>query len=90
MTVTKKNLSKNISEKLNLSKKDSSGILETFLEFLVENHTKKISIGNFGTFSFKKTPQRIGRNPKSGQEFIIKPRIKLNFKPSDEIKKNIN
>lgn len=90
MTVTKKALSDNISDKLKISKKESSKVLDIFIGFLIENHTKKISINNFGTFSYKKTPQRTGRNPKSGQEFIIKPRMKLNFKTSDLIKKNIN
>ena len=90
MTVTKKALSDNISDKLKISKKESSKVLDMFIGFLIENHTKKISINNFGTFSYKKTPHRTGRNPKSGQEFIIKPRMKLNFKTSDLIKKNIN
>ena len=33
---------------------------------------------------------RIGRNPKTLQEFKIRSRQKLTFKPSDEVKKNIN
>ena len=39
---------------------------------------------------YKKTPKRIGRNPKTLQEFEIRSRQKLTFKPSDEVKQNIN
>lgn len=38
----------------------------------------------------KRSPKRIGRNPKTGDEYLIRPRIKKAFKPSEEIKKLIN
>ena len=49
-----------------------------------------MNISNFGTFIYKKTPSRIGRNPKTLKEFKIKPRQKLTFRPSHEVKQNIN
>tara|TARA_X000000368_G_C22554826_1_gene503791 strand:- start:50 stop:322 length:273 start_codon:yes stop_codon:yes gene_type:complete len=90
LTVTKKTLSGNITKKLNLSKIDSAKLLNLFISFLIENRSKNININNFGRFTLRNTPERLGRNPKSGQEYIIKPRIKLSFKPSDQVKKNIN
>ena len=47
-------------------------------------------MSNFGSFIYKKTPKRIGRNPKTLEEFVIKPRQKLTFKPSEEVKQNLN
>jgi nucleoid DNA-binding protein len=38
----------------------------------------------------KETPSRIGRNPKTKKEHVIKARKKLVFKPSAEVKKRIN
>ena len=49
-----------------------------------------IKVANFGTFSNKVTPQRIGRNPKTGEEFIITERVKLNFIVSNKIKEQLN
>ena len=90
MTVTKKNLVTNISKKLGLSQKDSLFFVQHFFKMLIDNKTSNININKFGTFSYKKTPKRIGRNPKTLQEFKIKPRQKLSFKPSEDIKRNIN
>ena len=90
MSVTKKDLASNISKKLRLSKKDSLFFVKYFFKALIENKTSNISIKNFGTFNYKKTPRRTGRNPKTLQEFEIRPRHKLVFKPSSEVKQNIN
>ena len=83
-----KKLSKKVS-----SNKGSFGILVCGSGMgmaIAANKTKNISINNFGTFMFKKTPQRVGRNPKTLQNFKIKARQKLVFKPSDNIKTSLN
>tara|TARA_B100001121_G_C18484901_1_gene524413 strand:+ start:472 stop:744 length:273 start_codon:yes stop_codon:yes gene_type:complete len=90
VSITKKDLAENISKKLRLSRKDSLFFVDMFFKTIAKNPSKIKNINNFGTFLFKKTPSRIGRNPKTLQEFEIKARQKLTFKPSEEIKQNIN
>ncbi len=90
MSVTKKDLAKNISQRLGLSHKDSLFFVQNFFKALIDNKSKNININKFGTFSYKKTPRRIGRNPKTLEEFSIKSRQRLTFKPSDKIKHTIN
>ena len=90
MSLTKIDLANNISKKLGLSQKDSLFFVQNFFKILIDNKTSNININKFGTFLYKKTPKRIGRNPKTLQEFEIKSRQKLTFKPSDEVKQNIN
>lgn len=90
MAVTKKSLVKHISKKLELSQKDGSFFLESFLSAIKNNAKFGINIHNFGTFSFKETPERVGRDPMSKKEYIIKARKKLAFEPSPKIKKEIN
>ena len=87
---TKKDLAKDISKKLGLSQKDSLFFVKYFFKFLINNHSNRINIHNFGSFTYKNTPKRIGRNPKTLQEFKIKARKKLNFRPSEEVKKSLN
>ena len=90
MSVNKKDFSNLLSKKLNISKKDSLSLVNSFFHIIVDNHEAGININNFGSFSFKKTPKRVGRNPKTLENFEIRPRKKLNFTPSDSIKKIIN
>lgn len=90
MTVTKKVIAKNISGKLGLKEKDSLSLSTSFFKFFITNHGRNISIQNFGKFSFKLTPERIGRNPKTLEIFQIKKRKKLTFNPARQVKENIN
>tara|TARA_B100000214_G_scaffold287903_1_gene217474 strand:+ start:2750 stop:3022 length:273 start_codon:yes stop_codon:yes gene_type:complete len=90
VAVTKKSLVKYISKKLELSQKDSSFFLESFLSAVKDNAKAGINIQNFGTFSLKKTPERVGRDPKSKKQYVIKARQKLAFTPSTKIKQEIN
>ena len=90
MSLTKKDLAKNISDKLGLSQKDSLFFVQNFFKALIDNKSKNININKFGTFSYKKTPKRIGRNPKTLEEFSIKSRLRLTFQPSDKVKQTIN
>lgn len=90
MSVTKKDLANVISKKLGLSLKDSLFFVQHFFAALIDNKSSNININKFGTFLYKKTPKRIGRNPKTLQEFRIKARKKLSFKASDDVKRTIN
>lgn len=91
MTITKKKITKILTEKLNLSFDNSSDILETFL-FLIKFNSKNqtVKINGFGTFGTKKTTQRIGRNPKTKESYIISSFKKPVFKASNKIKEILN
>jgi|TARA_X000000950_G_scaffold94015_1_gene118380 integration host factor subunit alpha len=90
VSLTKKDLARQISKKLRLSQKDSLFFVTNFFKMITENLENGVSIKNFGNFSLKKTPKRIGRNPKTLQEFVIKARQKLSYTPSEEVKRNLN
>ena len=78
MSLGKKDISKNISTKARISLAISEKILNTFLVLLKKNTLNTtVKISNFGTFERKVTPQRIGRNPMTKKEFVIKQSLKL-------------
>jgi nucleoid DNA-binding protein len=91
MNITKNIIIKNLNKESSISVEDSSIILESLLLF-IKNRAKsgKVKLTGFGTFSFKKTPKRIGRNPKTKNSYIIPELNKLNFKPSNKIKDKMN
>ena len=91
MNFSKNNLIKNIAKKSSVSAGEASDILESFLLLVKgEAKIKSVKLSSFGSFSFKKTPKRLGRNPKTKDSYIIPVLNKLNFKPSNKIKENIN
>ena len=51
---------------------------------------KKVKIHNFGTFKLNNKKSRIGRNPKTKEEFNISSRNVITFKASKILLKNIN
>jgi nucleoid DNA-binding protein len=86
----KKDIVNNISSKTLLSSKDSSKFLESFLGILKNHINKNIKLSNFGSFILTNTPKRIGRNPKTKEEYEIKARKKLSFKAANKIKSLLN
>ena len=51
---------------------------------------KKLKIANFGTFTLREKKSRIGRNPKTKEERVVKERNVVLFKPSKDFKKFVN
>jgi integration host factor subunit alpha len=49
-----------------------------------------VKLSSFGSFQVRSKNQRIGRNPKTGEEVPILPRQVLVFKPSNVLKSKIN
>jgi nucleoid DNA-binding protein len=91
MNVTKKNIIKNINNESLISIEDASKFLESFL-LNIKRQAKlyDIKLSGFGTFSFKKTHKRLGRNPKTLDSYIIPEMNKLKFKTSAKTKEKIN
>ena len=63
-------------------------ILGEMADALVTGESVKIS--SFGSFSVRQKGERIGRNPKTGEEVPILPRRVLVFRPSHVLKDKIN
>lgn len=91
-TVTRAHLSEAVYAEVGLSRNESSALVETVLEEISSalEHGEMVKISAFGSFSVRKKGQRIGRNPKTGEEVPIKPRKVLVFRPSHVLKNRIN
>jgi integration host factor subunit alpha len=91
-TITRAQLSEAVYQEVGLSRNESADLLEAVLDeisgALAVGQTVKIS--SFGSFSVRSKGQRIGRNPKTGEEVPILPRRVLVFRPSQLLKKQIN
>jgi nucleoid DNA-binding protein len=91
MNFSKNNIVKDITIKSGLSVQESANILESFLLLIkTKSKLRSVKLTSFGTFIYKQTPKRLGRNPKTKDSYIIPALNKLNFKPSHKIKEEIN
>ena len=90
--VTKKDLEEKIHFNLGIPNTLSEKILNSFFEIIIEGLLKdgEVKISNFGKFKILNKKSRIGRNPKTRQEFNIDKRRVVTFYPSLSIKKKIN
>ena len=91
-TVTRADLCESVYQKVGLSRVESAELVESFLnevsDCLVGGESVKLS--SFGSFIVRSKNERIGRNPKTGEEVPILPRRVLVFKPSNVMKEKIN
>ncbi len=91
-TVTRAELSEAVYQEVGLSRNESSDLVESILnevsDALVRGEMVKLS--SFGSFSVREKGQRIGRNPKTGEEVPILPRKVLIFRASHVLKNRIN
>ncbi|CAA7613293.1 Integration host factor subunit alpha [Magnetospirillum sp. LM-5] len=91
-TITRAQLSEAVYQEVGLSRNESADLLEAVLDevsaALAQGESVKIS--SFGSFSVRSKGQRVGRNPKTGDEVPILPRRVLVFRPSQLLKKKVN
>jgi integration host factor subunit alpha len=85
-------LSESVFREVGLSRNESADLVESVLDnisnALVSGENVKIS--SFGTFSIRDKTERIGRNPKTGEEVPIRPRRVLTFRPSHLMKDRVS
>lgn len=91
-TVTRADLCEAVYQQVGLSRTESASLVEMVLkeiaDCLARGETVKLS--SFGSFVVRDKGQRIGRNPKTGEEVPIEPRRVMVFKPSSILKNRIN
>jgi integration host factor subunit alpha len=91
-TITRAQLTEAVYQEVGLSRNESADLVESVLaemsDALVRGEMVKLS--SFGSFQVRQKGQRMGRNPKTGEEVPILPRRVLVFRPSHVLKKRIN
>lgn len=91
-TITRAQLTEAVYQEVGLSRNESADLVESVLaemsDALVRGEMVKLS--SFGSFQVRNKGERMGRNPKTGEEVPILPRRVLVFRPSHVLKKRIN
>ncbi len=95
--MTKHNISRDeIAEAMKIefgfNRKLCLDIISDIIDIIIEGlqSEKKVKIHNFGTFKLNNKMSRIGRNPKTKEEYNISRRNVITFKASKILLKHIN
>jgi integration host factor subunit alpha len=91
-TLTRADLTEAVFQSVGLSRHESAQMVEGMLEEICSALARgeSVKLSSFGTFAVRQKAQRMGRNPKTGDEVPIAPRRVLVFRPSHVMKSIIN
>ena len=91
-TVTRAQLTEAVYQEVGLSRNESAELVESVIAEISDalERGEMVKISSFGSFAVRRKGQRIGRNPKTGQEVPISPRRVLVFRASHALKNQIN
>ena len=91
-TLTRADLAEAVVQKVGLPRNESQDLVELILQEISTTLAagRSVKLSSFGSFGIRQKGQRIGRNPKTGQEVPITPRKVLVFRPSNIMKQRIN
>ena len=91
-TVTRAQLAEVVYQEIGLSHNESAELVEAVIGAISDALARgeMVKISSFGSFAVRQKGQRIGRNPKTGQEVPISPRRVLVFRASHALKDQIN
>jgi integration host factor subunit alpha len=91
-TLTRADLAETVVQKVGLPRNESQELVELVIKVLSERlaEGEAVKLSSFGSFNIREKGERVGRNPKTGQEVPITPRRVLVFRPSNIMKDRIN
>ncbi len=91
-TLTRADLGEAVHRKVGLSRTESADLVNAVIDMISDALVagQQVKLSSFGTFDVREKRERIGRNPKTGEEVPITPRRVLVFRPSQIMKKTVN
>ena len=90
-TITRTNFCDSFSSQFLLQQSRACFLLEIIIDEIIDSlsSTETLKISSFGTFVVHHKKQRLGRNPKTGQEALISARKSISFRPSQILRDKV-
>ena len=90
--ISRDEIAESIKNEFGFNRKLCLDIVNDIIDIIIEGLQidNKVKIHNFGTFKLNKKNSRVGRNPKTKEEFNISSRYVVTFKASKILLKHIN
>ena len=91
-TITRADLVECVFNRIGLPRSECSSLVEAVIQAIGDAAVRgeNIKLSSFGTFVIRHKKQRLGRNPKTGEEVPITPRRVMTFKASNILRARVN
>lgn len=89
--MTKKEIVKQISDRIGLTQLKTKDIVQQTFDAIVETllEVGRIELRNFGVFEVKMRKARKARNPRTGERVDVEPKKVVTFKPGKEMEERV-
>ncbi|MEO1747799.1 MAG: integration host factor subunit alpha [Pseudomonadota bacterium] len=90
-TVTRSDLAEAVYREVGLSRTESAALVEMIIDEICDAIARgeTVKLSSFATFQVRDKTERIGRNPKTGEEVPISSRRVVTFKASNVLKQRV-
>lgn len=77
-----------LSKRCGVTPVETAANVETLINVMTEclKNGDQINISGFGVLETKMKKERVSVNPKTGQRFLVPPKIQPSFRPSSKLK----
>ena len=81
-----------LAKRCNITVADATANVDAFVNVMTERLKEKdqLNISGFGVLEVKMRKERLSVNPKTGQRFLVPPKVVPSFRPSNKLKEKFN
>jgi integration host factor subunit beta len=86
--MTKADIIKILADQVGLTRREAAEVLSVVLDGVVEaiQAGEKVELRGFGSFRTRKRQARAGRNPRTGAQVHVPPKVVPYFKPGKQLR----
>jgi len=90
-TVTRIDFANKLRERFGLTAADSTKLIDLVFSEIEESLVRgeEVKFSGLGSFKILEKPERMGRNPKTGEPAVISARRVVSFRPSSEFRDRV-
>ncbi|MGN0917453.1 MAG: integration host factor subunit alpha [Candidatus Enterousia sp.] len=90
-TVTRNDLAMRLREKFGFTTADAYKLVDVIFDEIQESliNGEEVKFAGFGSFKILTKPERMGRNPKTGESAVISARRVTSFRPCTEFRERV-
>ncbi len=90
-TITRNDFANRLRARFGLTSADAYKLVDVIFEEITESliNGEEVKVAGLGSFKILSKPERMGRNPKTGEPAVITARRVASFRPSNEFRERV-